>query len=274
MGEARRAESEGSGRRPFALANWKMAMTIGESRAFVARLLAIAGDLPRKVEMVLCPPCTALYAVSQALAAWPIAVGAQNLSPHRGASYTGQVSAELVADAGCRWALLGHWEVRRYLGDDDALVNRKIHRALATGLCPVVSVGEGTGRREQAAADLERQLPVVLEGCTADQVGKMVFLYEPEWTIGVEKPAPLAHVQVGCQTIRSWLQARYGPDAAERARIIYGGSVSAEFAAELLDIPDVDGLGVARRGRDPEGWMAVVRLIAGQRGGSRHNDHL
>lgn len=249
-------------RKPLALANWKMAMTIGESRAFVREFVAAAGDLLHRVEVILCPPCTALYATRQALRGQAVGLGAQNISAYSEAARTGEVSARLVADAGCQWVMLGHWEVRRHLGDDDALVNRKVHCALASTLRPVLFVGEARDREAEATADLERQLGAVLAGCTAAQVGGMVFLYEPEWTIGVERPASVAHVEGGCRTIRSWLRARYGSPTAEAVRIIYGGSVSPEYAAELLRAPDVDGLGATRRGRDPHAWAAIVRLIA------------
>lgn len=254
-------------RQPFALANWKMAMTIAESRAFVSRLLAVADDAVAQVEVVLCPPFTALHATVEAARGSPLAIGGQDLSPHEDPAHTGQVSARLLADAGCYWALLGHWEVRRELGDDDSTVNRKLHRALAAGLRPIVAVGEGRGRRAEAARDLERQLPVILEGASAAEVAGMVVLYEPEWTIGAAEPAPLEHVAAGCRTIRTWLRRRYGEDAGQGARVIYGGSVSPEEAGALLQSPEVDGLGASRRGRDPDSWAAIVRLIAEAKGG-------
>ena len=249
-------------RKPLALSNWKMAMTVAESRAFVARLLQAAGEALEQVEVVLCPPCTALYAVAEAVRGSPLSLGAQDVSAYVDSAHTGELSAALLADVGCRWALLGHWEVRRRLGEDDAHVNRKVHRALAAGLRPVISVGEARGRQSSALEDLERQLPVVLQGVTEADVGRMAFLYEPEWTIGVEKPAPVAHVEAGCGVIRAWLRAAYGEEAAVAARIIYGGSVRREEAAELLQAPDLDGLGASRRGRDPEVWAEIVRLIA------------
>ncbi len=253
-------------RKPFALANWKMAMTLAESEDFVARFLAAAGDVLARVEVTLFPPCTALTTVVRALHDAPVGVGAQNVSVYDDAPHTGQISAALLADAGCQWVMLGHWEVRRQLGDDDALVNRKVHRALAAGLRPVLFVGEAAGREEHATADLEHELPVLLAGCRAEQVGRMVFLYEPERAIGVSRPVSFAHVAGGCRTIRSWLRRHLGDEAAEAARTIYGGSVSPQYAAELLQAPDVDGLGATRSGRDPQAWAAIVRLIAEIRG--------
>lgn len=252
-------------RQPFALANWKMTMTIGESRDFLPRFLAAAGEALSTVEVVLCPPFTALQATAEAARGSPVAVGGQDVAAEEEAAHTGRVSAALLADAGCRWVLLGHWEVRRELGDDDARVNRKLGRALAAGLRPIVLAGERRGRRAQATEDLERQLPALLHGATAEQVADMVFLYEPEWSVGAEAPAPPAHVEAGCRAVRAWLCGRYGEGAAEAARVIYGGSVDQEAAEALLQSPEVDGLGAGRRGRDPEAWAAIVRLIAAAR---------
>ncbi len=249
-------------RKPFALSNWKMAMTIGEAQSYVGELLATAGDLLERVEVVLCPPCTALHVVGQALGGRPVGLGAQNVSAHEGGPHTGQVPARLLADAGCRWVLLGHWEVRRDLGEDDALVNRKVRRALEAGLRPVLLVGEARDRRGAALDDLAQQLPVLLAGSRASDVAGMAFLYEPEWAIGAAEPAPLEHVAAGCHAIRTWLRLVYGDGTAGAARVIYGGSVTPEYAGELLKAPDVDGLGAGRRGRDPQAWAFIIRLIA------------
>ncbi|MCL6431224.1 MAG: triose-phosphate isomerase [Anaerolineae bacterium] len=251
-----------AGRKPLALSNWKMAMTIAEGRAFVGRLLQAADEAVEEVEVVLCPPCTALYAVGEAIRGTPLRLGAQDVSVHVDSAHTGEVSAALLADVGCEWVLLGHWEVRRHLGEDDAVVNRKMHRALAAGLRPLLSVGEARGRQYAAREELDRQLGAVLAGALAADVARMAFLYEPEWTIGVEWPAPAAHVEAGCREIRAWLRRAYGGEVAEAARIIYGGSVREEEAPALLQAPDLDGLGASRRGRDPEAWAGIVRLIA------------
>ncbi len=249
-------------RKPLALSNWKMAMTIAESRAFVARLLEAAGEALEEVEVVLCPPCTALYAVAEAIRGTPLRLGAQDVSVHVDSAHTGEVSAALLADVGCEWVLLGHWEVRRRLGEDDTVVNRKMHRTLEAGLRPLLSVGEARGRQCLVWADLDRQLGAVLAGAAAADVARAAFLYEPEWTIGVERSAPVAHVEAGCQVIRAWLRRAYGEEVAEAARIIYGGSVREDEAPALLQTPDLDGLGASRRGRDPEAWAGIVRLIA------------
>ena len=120
------------------MANWKMAMTVSESLAFVQEFRTAVGNLAQSVEIVICPPYTALYALSQALAHSPIDLGAQNLFASPGPSHTGEISALLLADAGCKWVMLGHWEIRRRTGETDAGCNRKMHAAFHAGLRPIL----------------------------------------------------------------------------------------------------------------------------------------
>ena len=257
-------------RKPVALANWKMEMTITESLDFLRQFEGLAGDLLQQVQVALFPPYTALHAMAQALGKSPIELGAQTISAGSGGAFTGEISARLVADAGGQWAQLGHWELRRHQGITDRIVNQKVHQALAVGLDIVLLIGEGrdgTGTQERMDADqakrsLDRQLSSVLAGCTAEQVRRFVFVYEPEWTIGIAKPAPPEHVQAGCLFIRQWLATRFGRDLSQAVRLAYGGSVSAAYARDLLALPELDGLGAARKGRAPETFAAIVRLIA------------
>ena len=252
-------------RRSLALANWKMAMTIAESLAFVRDFEAIAGDLLDEVDVVICPPFTALWPVAQALRGSRIQLSGQNIAPTADLARTGGISAALLADVGCRWVMLGHWEVRRHLGDDDAAVNRKVHLALDAGLAPILLIGEARDNQTPLGDVLKQQLERVLAGCQAEQVETMAFIYEPEATIGVGAPTPPEHVATGCGFIRGWLRGRWGDAVAESVRIIYGGSVAPEYAADLLGCLDVDGLGATRRGRDAATFAEIVRLIAKSR---------
>ncbi len=249
-------------RKPLALANWKMAMTIAESVDFVRDFQRLAGDLPGRVDVIICPPFTALWPVAQALAGSGMQLGAQDVAASTEMARTGQVSAPLLADAGCGWVMLGHWEVRRYGGDDDETVNRKLHLALAAGLTPILLVGEGRDEGGSRESILERHLTRLLAGCAAEEAAKLVFIYEPEAAIGVSTPTSPEQVADGCAFIRGWLQQRWGDSVAEAVRIIYGGSVSPEHAAALLSSPDVDGLGASRRGRDPVTFVEIVRQVA------------
>jgi len=241
-------------RKPLAVSNWKMEMTIAPSLAFVRDFQLAIGDLAQAVDIVLCPPYTALYSVAQALKDSRIQLGGQNISAASHGAYTGEISAALLADVGCQWVLVGHWEVRRHFGETDETVNCKAHRALEAGLRPILLIGEAEGEGDQFREALAARLPQVLAGCDAGQVRGMAFIYEPEWTIGVEEPAPREHVTVGCRFIRQWLAQTYGRSTAQAVRIIYGGSVMPEHARDLLEAADVDGLGASRKGRQVESF--------------------
>jgi triosephosphate isomerase len=245
------------------MANWKMEMTIVESLAYLRRFQEQAGRLTTQVQVILCPPYTSLYPMAQALGASPIELGVQTVSAAAGGARTGEVSAQLVADAGARWALLGHWELRRHMGETDEMVNHKVHRALEAGLRPMLLVGEACDvGAELVGTALGRQLACVLDGCSTEQVAAMVIVYEPESTIGVTEPAPPDHIHAGCRWIRHWLATHLGGDTAQAVRILYGGSVSPASARNLLALPDVDGFGASRKGRDPDAFCELVQLIA------------
>lgn len=248
-------------RRPLALSNWKMAMTVAESLAFVRAFDALAGELLNRIDVVICPPYTALWPVAQALRESRLQLGGQNVAPSAELARTGEISAALLADVGCRWVMLGHWELRRHMGEDDGSVNHKVHLALEARLRPILLVGEARDDGASPEAALERQLTRVLEGCDAGQVTTMAFVYEPEGVIGVTEPAAPEHVATGCGFIRGWLRRQWGDAVADGARIIYGGSVAAEHATSLLAAPDMDGLGATRRGRDAESFAEIVRRI-------------
>lgn len=251
-----------SSRTPFAVANWKMAMTISESLAFAYEFRAAVGDLAHVVDIVLCPSYTALHTVAQALVGGPVRLGAQNLCAAPGKAHTGGISAPLLADAGCEWVLLGHWEIRRRTGETDADVNRKMRAAFRARLRPILLVGEAATEQGRAEEALSARLPHLFAGCDPDQVSQMALVYEPEWTIGVQEPASPDTVAAGCAFIRRWIGQEYGAGVAGGMRIIYGGSVAPEYAEGLLVSPEVDGLGASRKGRGPIAFAEIVRLIA------------
>lgn len=244
-------------RRPFALSNWKMAMTLSQSLAFVRAFVPLVRGLTERVEIVLCPPCTAIQAVAEAVRGTGIGVGGQDLWPGPGEAHTGAISGPLLADAGAAWVMVGHWEVRRRLAEGDGAVNRKVRVALEAGLRPILLVGEPQG----SPFDPDR-LDVLLAGCGEEAVARMVFVYEPEGAIGRAEPVAAWHAAAGCRAIRHWLADRYGASTAAQARVIYGGSVTPQHAPALLADPDVDGLGASRRGRDPAAFADIVRQIA------------
>jgi triosephosphate isomerase len=246
----------------MALANWKMSMTVAESLAFGRDLRALAGDLLDQVEVVVCPAYTALWPVGRALEGSPIQLGGQDVAATADPAHTGQISAAMLANVGCRWVMLGHWEVRRQRGDDDATVNRKVHLAFEAGLAPILLVGEAHDDATPQAEALEPMLARTLAGIEPDQAARLAIVYEPESAIGALRPASPRHVAAGSGFIRAWLHRRWGGDVAGRVRIVYGGSVAPEHAAELLASPDLDGLGATRRGRNAATFASIVRQIA------------
>jgi triosephosphate isomerase (TIM) len=253
-------------RKPFALANWKMTMTMTEGLEFAGRFRQAVGDLPYQMEIVLCPPYTAIYSVSGALAGSAIHIGGQNLFTGPGVSHTAEISAPLLSDAGCTWVMLGHWEVRRRLAETDPVVNEKMLAAFEAGLRPILMIGEAAGEKGHAAEVLSTRFDTALSGLSPLQVSEMAICYEPEWTINAREPAPTEDIASACSSMRGWIRKAYGTKAAEGIRIIYGGSVTPEYAGDLLSSEDVDGLGAGRKGRDPAAFSQIVKKIAAAKG--------
>lgn len=261
-------------RKPFALANWKMAMTISESLDFARLIRSAVGGLGQKLDIVLCPPYTAIHPLSQALTGTPLEVGAQNLCAASGKAHTGEISATLLADAGCKWVMLGHWEVRRRTGETDGDINKKIHAGFQAGLRPIILIGEGTSEQGEAEEALASRLPILCAGCEPGQMAQSVLVYEPEWTIGAQEPAPAAYIAASCSFIRGWIGRELGRDVAGEIRMIYGGSVAPEHVEKLLASPDLDGLGAGRKGRNPVAFAEIVRLIAASKGLAQGHEDL
>jgi len=253
-------------RKPIAVANWKMAMTVTETLAFVKEFRAAVASLAESVGVVICPPYTTLYLLSQVLSHSPVEIGAQNLCASAGHDHTGEISAALLADVGCKWVMLGHWEIRRRTAETDTDCNKKMHVAFRAGLRPILLIGEGAEERGQAEHVLAARLSDLLAGCDSAEAAQIAVIYEPEWTVGAREPAPPDYVAASCSFIRSWIGEEYGTDIARRIRIIYGGGVSPEYTERLLTSPDVDGLGAGRQGRDPVAFARIVQCIATAKG--------
>jgi len=241
-------------------------MTIRESLAFAREFSTAVDDLAESMTIVLCPPYTALYALSKALSGVSLQLGAQDLCAESKKTHTGEISGALLSDAGCKWVLLGHWEVRDRTGETDAQVNKKVHAAFTSGLQPIILIGEGRSEGGQVEKILTLRLPRLFAGCDPGQVAQIALIYEPEWAVGAEKPAPPDAIVAGCSFIRGWISRAYGTDIAQKVRIVYGGSVTPENTKKLVASRDIDGLGTGRMGRDPIAFAQIVRLIAKAKG--------
>jgi triosephosphate isomerase len=218
--------------------NWKMNGGLAANEALLRALLTGVGQ--PSADVTVCAPAPYLAQVQGLLAGSPIDWGAQDMSAHEQGAYTGEVSAAMLKDFGCRYAIVGHSERRQYHGETDALVAAKAQRALAAGITPIVCVGETLVEREaeQTEAVVKRQLAAVIHA-VAHCTSEIVVAYEPVWAIGTGKTATPEQAQQVHAVLRAQLAA--ATSHPERVRILYGGSMNAANAASLLAQPDIDG---------------------------------
>jgi len=243
-------------RTPYIAANWKMHKTVAEAAEFVDALLPrIAAT---RSDVVICPPFTALSAVVERRYGTAVRVAAQNMHEAESGAYTGEVSAAMLVDLDVEAVVLGHSERRQYFNETDEALARKVPVALGAGLEPILCVGESEEARDagETEAVLRRQLEGGLAAVEAGELEKVVIAYEPIWAIGTGRTATPEQAQEACAFIRGVIGERGG--AAERVRVLYGGSVKPGNAAELLALPDVDGALVGGASLDPEQFAAIV----------------
>jgi triosephosphate isomerase (TIM) len=248
-------------RKKIIAGNWKMNKTQAEARVLVEDLIREIGKFD-EAEIVLCPPFTALSAVSELLSPIPnIRLGAQNMHEAPSGAYTGEISAGMLRDLYVRYVILGHSERRQYFHEDNALINRKTKAALAAELRPIVCVGETLPERESGKWKdvLELQLREGLAGFADKELADIILAYEPVWAIGTGKTASPAQAEEAHQWIRKVLATHFSQTASERMRIQYGGSVKAENAKELLSMPDIDGALVGGASLDARGFTAIIK---------------
>jgi triosephosphate isomerase len=228
-------------RRPLIAGNWKMHGSRAENAELIeALLLGLPGQTP--VEIAVCPPFVYLWETARLLKSSSIALGAQSVCAEALGAFTGEVSAGMLKDVGCKYVIVGHSERRAIYKEDDALVARKFLAAQSQGLIPVLCVGETLEERErgQTMQVVSRQLTAVLDLAGAAALRAAVIAYEPVWAIGTGKNATPAQAQEVHAHIRTAIAGRDAKIAAD-VRILYGGSVKAANAHELFAMPDVDG---------------------------------
>jgi triosephosphate isomerase len=219
-----------------------MNLNRAEATALVGGLVEGLGDIG-DVDVAVCPPAVYLDAVAGAVKDSPIALGAQNMYHETNGAFTGEVSAAMLLDIGCKYVILGHSERRHLMGESSGDVCRKLHAALAGGLQPIVCVGETLAEREAGKTfDIVReQFYGSLAGVTTEQAVQIVIAYEPVWAIGTGVTASPEQAEEVHADLRNVLQTRFGQEVAAQIRIQYGGSVKADNAAELLAKPNIDG---------------------------------
>ena len=222
--------------------NWKMNKTAAEAVTLTTDIIEAVGR-ETSVDIVLCPPFTALAAVAHELEGQSVRLGAQNMHPEKNGAYTGEVSAEMLRTLYVTHVILGHSERRTYFGETDAFINKKVLAALAHELKPILCVGETLAEREAGAtlAVVQRHVEGGLAGVTKEQITTVIIAYEPVWAIGTGKVATTAQAQEVHAFIRDLLTKLYGAPLAQKVRILYGGSMKPSNAAELLAEKDIDG---------------------------------
>ena len=246
-------------RRPFIAGNWKMNLDRAAAVELAGGLAKEAGGAGG-VELAVCPPSLYLEAVAAAVAGSEVGLGAQNMYHEPKGAFTGEISAAMLCDLGCKYVILGHSERRHVLGETDDDVNQKVHAALGAGLTPIVCVGELLAEREAGKTldVIRQQFDGSLAGLSAEQFGRIVIAYEPVWAIGTGKVATPQQAEEVHADLRKLMQQRYNEQVAQSVRIQYGGSVKPDNAAELLGQPNIDGALVGGASLKVESFMGIV----------------
>ena len=237
--------------------NWKMHKTATEAVAYALHFCEIAAEIPDGVQVVLCPPFTALAAVSQVLGGSRVVLGAQNMHWERAGALTGEIAAPMLLDLGVRYVILGHSERRTYFGETDEDVRRKTRAALDAGLTPIVAVGEPLAVRESGKQvdHVVYQTRAALEGLPAGALRNVVLAYEPVWAIGTGKNCDAADANAIMREIRASVP---GLDSVP---VLYGGSVKAANAAEYAAQPEIDGGLVGGASLDADTFAALASAM-------------
>ena len=228
-------------RRPLIAGNWKMNKTISEARDFAARFLENTADITG-LDILICAPFTNLPVLKEELEESIVHIGAQNMHYETKGAYTGEISPLMLKELACTYVIIGHSERREYFKEDDEIIAKKVKAALENGITPILCVGENLSLREAGKAQdfVRGQVEKDLAGLTAAELSRIVVAYEPIWAIGTGKTASAQDAQQMCAAIRSTVADMVG-SAAQKIRILYGGSAKSGNIAELMAQPDIDG---------------------------------
>jgi triosephosphate isomerase (TIM) len=259
---------------PIIAGNWKMHKTVGEAVQLVEELKASTGKI-EGVEIVVCPPYTALYPMSRALAESNIELGSQGMFWKEQGAWTSQVSPLMLKDCGCKYVIIGHSETRGrfgtvdaelesvlpYFSETDQTINMKAKVAFAHGLTPIICCGELLSERQAGKTDevVSAQIKADMEGLTAEQAAQAVIAYEPVWAIGTGEVCDAAEANRVCGLIRSVVKSMFGAAPADDVRIQYGGSVKPDNSSELMHQPEIDGALVGGASLKCSDFTAIVQ---------------
>lgn len=245
-------------RRKLVAGNWKMNGSLAANRLLLAGVKA-GLQAQATFDVAVCVPFPYLSSTQSDLSAGAVAWGAQDLSCHESGAYTGEVSASMLGEFGCRYVLVGHSERRAYHAESDELVAKKVVRALAANLTPIVCVGETLEQRESGQTDAVtgRQLDAVLTVVADADLARIVIAYEPVWAIGTGKTATAEMAQEVHAALRARLAVK-NPEAADNIQILYGGSMKPDNARQLLSMPDIDGGLIGGAALKAEDFLAIA----------------
>lgn len=246
-------------RKKIVAGNWKMYKVIREAIDLVRGIIKRVGEY-RDVEIVVCPPFTALKPVSEIIVDTSVRLGAQNVHWEREGAFTGEISPIMLRDLSCSYVIVGHSERRTYFGETDKGVNSKVKAVLNEGIIPIMCVGETLQEREVGKAQevVRTQVQNGLTGLSSTEVKKVVIAYEPVWAIGTGKTATPFQAEEMHRFIRSILSDMFDGSTASETRILYGGSIKPSNARELFVQPDIDGGLVGGASLDVESFVSIV----------------
>ena len=238
--------------------NWKMNKTPSQTKEFMQELRTM---LPkgRWCDIALCVPAVCIPAAVRAMRETRVGIGAENCNANASGAYTGEISTEMLVDAGCKYVIIGHSE-RRAMGETDADVNAKVLAALEAGLIPIMCCGESLEQREAdiTAEHIAMQIKLGLQGVSEDKIRKVVIAYEPIWAIGTGRTATPEQAQEVCESIRAVVRKLYSSKNARAISILYGGSMNEKNAFELLAQPDIDGGLIGGASLVPEKFVKII----------------
>ncbi len=256
-------------RKPFVAGNWKMNLDLAGARSLVAGIVEGLGG-SSKIDVAICPPSIYLFPMAKAIVESTVAMGAQNCWSAPSGAFTGEVSAAMVKETGCRYVILGHSERRNTIGPRDSngniagesndMIAAKVRAVFDNEMIPIVCVGETLAQRDanETESVLTSQLAGSLASVKAEEASKLVVAYEPVWAIGTGRTATSAQAQAAHAHIRGQLVERFGADVANAIRIQYGGSVKPDNARELMSCPDVDGALVGGASLKPADFVGII----------------
>src|SRR5499427_5217867 len=240
--------------------NWKMNKTVAEALDLVRGLKLELTNI-KEVDIVVCPPFTALESVSKAILDSNLRLGAQNMSEQNVGAYTGEIAALMLKEFSVRYVILGHSERRQYQKESDSLIAKKALAAHGASLKPIICVGETLAQREAGQTDqvLDQQVRGSLAGLTKEHMAESIIAYEPVWAIGTGKTASTAQAQEAHAFIRGLLAGMFDENVARKTRIQYGGSVKPSNARELMSQPDVDGALVGGASLEARSFADIIK---------------